>query len=311
MSQKILITGGLGFQGSFITENLLERGHDITVLNTFSAEAERNASFLAEKPRVVWGSVTDPEIVEKTVRAQDTVIHLAGRINVDESIRDPAAFLDANIWGTHNVLEAVRHHDARLIHASTCEVYGAPHERRLIHEGAEFRPHSPYAASKAAGDRLCFAYHRTYGTNITIVRPFNIYGERQKEDAGGAAIAIFTKRALAGEPIVIFGDGSQTRDYMHVSDAVQAYCDVVLPNESLRGEAINFGTGKETSIRDIAEYVAKKLNTKIEYRAPRQGEVKSFVAADIAKARSLGFRPVVDIWAGIDRYIEWRRQFPV
>ena len=303
----ILITGGAGFQGSHLAEHFHKKGHEITILNTFSDRAKVLLGQLNLPWHCVWGSITDRELVEKTIRDHDVVFHLAARINVDESIKDPEAFLATNVYGTYNVLEAVKKYDNRLIFASSCEVYGAPTEHILVNEKTELRPHSPYAASKAAADRLCFSYYKTYGINVTIVRPFNIYGERQKEGPGGAAVAIFVRKSLQNEPIIIFGDGSQTRDYLNIDDLVRAY-DMVFQHKELAGETINFGTGKETSIREIAEYVSKKLNTNIEYKESRLGEVKSFVAADITKARSLGFEPRVNIWDGIDRYIEWRKQ---
>jgi dTDP-glucose 4,6-dehydratase len=237
-------------------------------------------------------------------------MHLAARINVDESIKDPAAYLDVNIYGTYNILQAVREYGNRLIYASTCEVYGAPEQPRLIVEDTEMKPHSPYAASKAGADRLCYSYYKTYGTDVTIARPFNIYGERQKEAGGGAAIAIFVKRVLDGQPIKIFGDGLQTRDYMNIDDLVQAY-DLLLHHDGMAGEVFNFGMGVETSIKHIAEYIVKKLDGKIEYCEPRAGEVQSFIGGDITKAKArLGFQPKVDIWTGIDRYITWRQKQP-
>lgn len=302
---NILITGGAGFQGSHLAEHFLKEGHKVTILNTYSEAAEANINDFAPKVKVIWGSITDREIVEKSVRGQNTVFHLAARINVDESISHPEDYIDVNVKGTFQVLEAVKRHGCRLIYASTCEVYGAPIGRDLIDETTELRPHSPYAASKVAADRLCFAYYKTYKVPVTIVRPFNIYGERQKEGDGGALIAIFVKKALDKLPLKVFGSGSQTRDYMHVSDLIQAY-DTVLKRDETIGETINFGTGKETAIKDIAEFIAKKLGVDIEYLAARLGEVDRF-KADTHRAQKYDFSPRVDIWEGIERYINWRK----
>ncbi|KKP36562.1 MAG: dTDP-glucose 4,6-dehydratase [Candidatus Peregrinibacteria bacterium GW2011_GWA2_33_10] len=302
---KILITGGAGFQGSHLSEYLSGKGHEITILNTWSENSERNINSFRNKIRVIWGSITDPEIVKKSIRGQDTVIHLAARINVDESISDPGSYIDVNVKGTLNILEGVKENDCRLIHASTCEVYGAPENKILIDERTELRPYSPYAASKAGADRLCFAYHKTFGTKVTIVRPFNIYGEKQKEGLGGALIAIFVKKALNGENLKVFGKGEQTRDYLHISDLVKAY-ELVLNNEDLIGETLNFGTGKETSIKDIAEFIASKMGSKVEFADARKGEVERF-ACDNTKAEKYGFNPSVDIWDGISKYIDWRK----
>jgi dTDP-glucose 4,6-dehydratase len=303
---KILITGGLGFQGSHLTEHFINAGHDVTILNTYSDVSERNSKTLKDRAHIIFGSITDQTIVQKSVRGHDVVFHLAANINVDQSLKDPLSFIHANILGTHNVLEAVRENSARMIYASTCEVYGDGHHLKdgeLLKEDAEMSPNSPYAASKAGADRWCNAYHKSFDTDVTIVRPFNIYGERQKSGTFGALIPILVRRALSGVNLTVFGDGSATRDYLHVSDLVRAY-DMVLAHPELSGKAINFASGVNTSVKDIAEYIAKKLGATIEYGPARPGEVKRF-PADISFAQSLGFKPQVSIWEGIDRYIAW------
>ena len=300
----MLITGGAGFQGSHLVEHFLDLGYDVTVLNTFSEMNERNLNYLKVKPKIVWGSVTDSEIVDKTVREQDVILHLAAHINVDESILDPSLTLRVNIQGTYNVLEAVRKNKNRLIYTSTCEVYGAPVGKRLIDETTELRPYSPYAASKAASDRLCFSYFKTYGLDTAIIRPFNVFGPRQREDEFGAFIPMSVKRAMDGKNLQIFGKGEQTRDYMYIDDLVQAY-DLMVKLRNASGEVYNFGTGVETSIEGIAEYIAKKFGVGVDYAAARPGEVTNF-CADITKVKKLGFQPKVNIWEGIDKYILWR-----
>ncbi len=305
VNKRILISGGTGFQGSHLVEYFLGCGYEVTALNTFSERSEKNISYLKKKPKIVWGSVTDSETVNKTVREHDIVLHLASHINVDESILDPSTTLRANIEGTYNVLEAVRKQKNRLIYASTCEVYGAPVGKKLIDETAELRPHSPYAASKAAADRLCFSYFKTYGLNISVIRPFNVFGPRQREAEFGALIAISVKRALDGKSLKISGQGQQTRDYMYIDDVVQAY-DLMVSLENTAGEVYNFGTGVETSIKEIVEYIAGKFGVGVEYLEARPGEVNNF-CADITKVKKLGFQPKVNIWEGIDRYILWRK----
>jgi len=310
--KKILVTGGAGFQGSHLTERLLELGHAVTILNTVSDKINPNIERLKDKARIVFGSITDRTLVDKTVRDHDVVIHLAANVNVDQSLKDPFSFIECNVVGTHNVIEAVRQNGIRMIHASTCEVYGDGQKLRpgeLLDETAELSPNSPYAASKAAADRWCVAYHKSFGTDVTIVRPFNIFGERQKSGMFGALIAILVRRALSGQKLLVFGDGSATRDYLHVSDLVDAYT-LVLDHPELSGQAINFASGVNTSVKEIAQYVAKKLDAEIEYGPARPGEVKRF-PADISKAKSLGFQPKIDIWEGIDRYIEWAKQQPL
>lgn len=306
---KIVITGGAGFQGSHLAESLLKKGHDVTIINTFTEEKLRNIETFKDAVRVVFGSITDPVLVEKTIKGHDLVFHLAANINVDQSLKDPKSFLDVNVMGTFNILEAVRANGIRMIHASTCEVYGDGHDLKadeLLDETAELKPNSPYAASKAGADRLCYSYYKSFGVPVTIVRPFNIFGERQKSGTFGALIPILVRKAMIGEKLTVFGDGSATRDYLHVSDLVRAY-ELVMDTSGLEGKSINFGSGVNTSVSDIAHYIAKKFNAEIKHGPARPGEVTRF-PADIRYAESLGFVPKVGIWEGIDRYIAWAKE---
>lgn len=308
---KILVTGGCGFQGSHLVKKLLEEDNEATILNTFSEQAERNSKRfkLAKRGKfnLVWGSVTDAEIVEKTVREQDVIIHMAARINVDESIKNPSDFINVNIKGTFNILEAAKKYGCSMIYVSSCEVYGENDDGK-ISEHTLLNPKSPYAASKAGADRLCWAYWKTYGTKVVIVRPFNIFGEGQKEDeGGGAVIPIFVKRVMDGKPLYIFGDGSQTRDYMYIDDVIEGYMMILENLDDLYGRVINFGTGKGTSVRKIAEYIVEKMGKgKIEFKEARSGEVRGF-ACDFSLANTLlGWNPKTTIFEGIDKYIKWR-----
>lgn len=303
---KVLITGGAGFQGSHLAESLLKKGHDVTILNTFTEEKLSNIESFKDDVRVVFGSITDPVLVEKTVSGHDVVFHLAANINVDQSLKDPKSFIDVNITGTFNILEEVRKNDIRMIHASTCEVYGDGHELKegeLLDETAELKPNSPYASTKAGADRLCYSYYRSFDVDVSVVRPFNIFGERQKSGTFGALIPILVRKAMSGDKLTVFGTGEATRDYLHVSDLVNAY-ELVMEHKELSGKAINFASGVNTSVKDIAEYIAKKFDGEIQYGPARPGEVMRF-PADISLAKSLGFEPKVSIWEGIDRYIEW------
>lgn len=307
---KILITGGGGFQGSHLAESFLKDGHSVSILSTYSDASKQNLAGILDKINLVWGSVTDKEIVDKSVRGHDAVFHLAGHINVDESLEDPFIFLEANVLGTYNVLEAVKKYQSRLILASTCEVYGDGHdlsEGGILNETAELKPNSPYAASKTAADRLSHAYYKSYDLNVTIVRSFNVYGERQKSGQFGALIPIMVEKAMRGEDLTIFGDGNANRDYSNISDVVQAYTMVLNNNEKLRGKVINFASGENITVKDIVRYIASKFNVKVIHGPARPGEVMRF-PADISFAKSLGFSPKISIWQGIDRYIDWAKK---
>lgn len=306
---KILITGGAGFQGSHLANHFAEHDHEVRVINLPSEVSKRNVTQMDKRVAVTYGSITDASLLDSLMAGVDVVFHLAAKVNVDESLQNPGLYLEHNVMpGMFNLLESVRKHRPRLIHASTCEVYGDGHDLgadELLAESAELKPNSPYAASKAAADRLAHAYYRSYDLDITIVRPFNIFGERQKNGAFGALIPILVRRALNGEKLLVFGDGSATRDYLYISDLIKAY-DLVLDHAELSGKAINFASGENTSVKDIAEYIAKKLDAEIEYGPERPGEVSRF-PADISLATRIGFTPKVSIWEGIDRYIAWAK----
>lgn len=307
---NILITGGGGFQGSHLAESFLKDGHKVSILSTYSDVSKANLAGILNKINLIWGSVTDKEIVDKSVRGHDVVFHLAGHINVDESLEDPFIFLEANVLGTYNVLEAVKKYQNRLIFASTCEVYGDGHdlsEGGILNETAELKPNSPYAASKTAADRLCHAYYKSYDLNVTIVRCFNIYGERQKSGQFGALIPIMVEKAMRGEDLTVFGDGNANRDYSNISDIVGAYSMVLENNEKLRGKVINFASGENVAVKDIVRYIAGKFNVKVIHGPARPGEVMRF-PADISFGKSLGYVPKVSIWQGIDRYINWAKK---
>jgi nucleoside-diphosphate-sugar epimerase len=302
---RVLITGGAGFQGTTLAQSLLHDGHEVTILNTHSEHAEHNVRFLGGTVPVVWGSVTDPDLVYETVRGHDAVVHLAALINVDLSLNAAATFLDVNVLGTNYVLEAARRHGARVVFSSSTEAYGTS-DGGLMPETGELRPHSPYAASKVAADRLCFAYWMTYGTYVTITRPCNIYGSRQKSGVGGAVIPIFVDRALAKQPLKVFGTGEQVREYMHVDDVVRAY-KLMLERDDLGGEVFNFGSGETPAIGDIARHLADRLGTTVEYLEARPGELRGY-QLDSSKARALGFEPQIPFWEGLERYVQERER---
>ena len=306
---NILVTGGGGFQGSHLVESLVQKGHNVSVLSTYSEISKNNLAKVAEKINIIWGSITDKETVEKSVRGNDVVFHLAAHINVDESLKDPLVFVQANIFGMYNILEAVRKSGSRLILTSSCEVYGDGHDLKKgekLSEISELKPNSPYAASKASAERLAYSYYRSFDVDVTIMRPFNLYGERQKSGTFGALIPILVARAMRGEDLVVFGDGHAERDYTHVSDIIKAY-HLVLDNKNLKGKTINFASGKNTRVKDIAEHIAKKFKVKVVNGPARPGEVERF-PADISLAKSLGYSPKVEIWEGIDKYIRWAKK---
>ena len=301
---RVLITGGLGFQGAHLAEYWARAGHRVTVLNTPTPRAVQMAGALDPTVRVdiVWGSVTDAEVVSKVVRGHDVVAHLAAWASVDASLNAPLSSLTVNAVGTLHVLEAVRATGARLLHASSCEVYGPPEAPFPQHEQSPLNPMSPYAASKAAADRLAYAYHHTYGVPVTIVRPCNVYGPRQRAGADGAVIPIFLAAARAGARLQVRGDGRQAREYLHVDDLLLGY-DLVL-HRGRPGEAYNLGSGTVVPIWELALKIADAHRVGIDFVPARPGEVPTFLLDSSKAARELGWTPTVDFWKGLTALCE-------
>ena len=307
-----MISGGLGFQGYHLARRWLGEGHDVTVLNTPSERAGTMWALLqgatgGRAGRVIWGSVTDPEIMSKALADQTHVVHLAAWTSVDQSFTQPRAVYRVNSEAMYVVLEAIRQINprARVLVASSCEVYGNT-GAHAADEDSPLRPHSPYAAAKAAGDRLAYAYGVTYGLNIAILRPCNVYGPWQKSGSAGAVIPTFLDAARRGNPLQITGDGTQRREFLYVVDLVRAYA-ALLDRETEPGATFNIGTGETASIEDLAQRIADRYGVKCEYnvRAARPGEVSNFNLNSTRFRALTGWSPSVPLDAGLDVTMRW------
>lgn len=329
--KNILITGGCGFQGSHLATRLIEFGHNVTILSSPSQYNVANSKkLLKHQIDIVWGSVLDSDLVNKCIQNKDIVFHLAAKINVDESIKIPDLYLKTNFNGTANILTKALKNDIDVIYASTCEVYGtnlygtfnvvdsvkkynseiifvsssAIYGVGSIYKMNEFHPtnpHSPYATSKLCADRLCYAYHKTYGLKVKIVRPFNIYGPLQKHDGAGAAIPIFFNKIINGNPIQVNGSGNQTRDYLYIDDIIDAYI-IIMNTDELNGKVVNVGSGIEYKIIDIANKIINIVGKgEVLHREKRTGEVDSFIA-DTTLLSNYGFSPKINIDDGLKKY---------
>ena len=343
---NILVTGGAGFQGSHLVEALVRKGHFVRILNTPSEHAKGNvrkylARLIADgHVELVWGSIVDRYLLDMCMKDIERVFHLAAKINVDESLKVPLDFLDINVKGTENVLLAAASKKADMVYSSSCESYGDnlygtayilesarkyKAELEVVssaaiygigskHKMDEYHPlcpASPYAATKAAADRICFSYARSYGLPIKIVRPFNIFGPRQKESGFGAVVPMFFKQAMdaIGGPLKIFGNGKQTRDYLYIDDLVRAYL-IIAECSDFNGKAVNVGSGVETSVNDIARTVNRltgRPSDFIEHIPGRSGEVNSFVA-DTTLIERFGFKPKITFEEGMKLYYDWKRE---
>lgn len=311
---KILITGGAGFIGSHLCEKYTKEGHTVLCLDNFMSGNLTHIRHLLDYRnfKLVKGDIRDFDLLEKIMRDVDVVLHLAAQIHVDRSYIEPKLTYDVNVMGTQNVLEVARMYDAKkVIHASTSEVYGSALYVPIDEKHPLNAPH-PYGASKIAADRMCYAYIQTYGMDISIVRLFNVFGPRQRDVGYGGVISIFTRRVLSNVPPIIYGDGTQTRDYTYIKDAVRAY-DLVLNHNEPITEPINFGTGKEVSINDLADKIIELCGKKGEIEPvhvePRIGEVKRLIA-DATKAKNmLGWEPKYKLEEGLKEFIQWYKNY--
>jgi UDP-glucose 4-epimerase len=307
---NILITGGAGFVGSHLCNHYVSRGDVVFCLDNFLTGELTNIRHLLNHKnfKLVAGDIRDYATLEKLMPRIDTIFHLAAQIHVDRSIIEPRLTYDINVIGTQNVMELARMHDiGKVIHMSTSEVYGTSEYTPMDEKHPLNAPH-PYGASKIAADRLCYSYIQTYGMNISIMRPFNLYGPHQKDSGYGGAISIFTKRVLSGLPPVIYGTGEQSRDYTYVADIVNAF-EVVMDCHH-NGGVINFGTGKGITINELSHKIIKLCgkNLKPVFVDPRPGEVHCLLA-DITKAKKLGWAPKYDLDTGLEAFVNWYKNY--
>ena len=327
---KILITGGTGFQGSNLSKSLLNDGHDVVILNLHSDKNETNIKrFGLQKAYKIWGSINDMRTVKDAMAGVDLVVHTAAKIHVDDSIENPTDYFETNVMGTNNVLEAARRFDVPVMHISTCEVYGFQDEDLI--ETSPLMPRSPYAASKAGADRMAYSYYTTYDMNVCIIRPFNVFGPGQKDGKCGAVIPIWATNLMNGEDIKIYGDGTQSREFIYIDDLISAYKIIIkkmVNSRELAGEVINIGTGVDVKVNYLAEQMVNKIQGpwiepknhdfsypteegkfeqgKIIYGDSRPGEVKRFIS-NSDKMKSFGWKPKVGLEKGLEKYIDWRK----
>ncbi|MGH2389400.1 MAG: NAD-dependent epimerase/dehydratase family protein [Chloroflexota bacterium] len=315
----VLITGGAGFIGAHLADALLAAGQTVRVLDNFSTGKRAN---LPMHPRltVLEGTVTDPALTAHAVSGCDTVYHLAAAIGVRYVMNDALSGIAVNVRGTEEVLAAAAHQGARVVLASSSEVYG---KGRSGSDWVPFREDADsvigptnvtrwwYALAKALDEHLGFAYHRQRGLAVSAVRYFNIYGPRC--DPGGyGVLARFVSQAVRGEPITVFGDGEQTRSFTYVDDAVRA---TLLAGERMEavGESFNVGSAAEMSVNEAAALVLRltKSGSAIHHLSHAEVFGANFEdtrrrVPDVAKAeRLLGFKARVDIIEGVRRTAEW------
>ncbi len=304
---RILVTGGAGFIGSHAVDALLAAGSDVRVFDDFSTGRRENLEGSAAGVEVVTGDVRDEDALFAAVRGCEAVLHLAAIASVAKSLADPATTEAVNVSGTMNVLKAAHQAGAaRVVLASSCAVYGDAAESPLD-EATPLHPLSPYAVSKADGERLCISWCDRGGLDTGALRFFNVFGPRQDPSSEySGVIAAFAGRLAADQPCTIYGDGEQTRDFVYVSDVVRA-CLLALAARRLGGASLNVGTGIETSVKRLLEGLAAAsgLTPRVAYAAARDGEIRRSCAERRRVADEIGWEPAVAIGDGLAATWRW------
>jgi UDP-glucose 4-epimerase len=295
---RALVTGGAGFIGSNLVDALHERGDDIVVLDDLTTGRREN---LAAGVALVEADVAEPDAVAAAVseHAAEVVFHLAAQIDVRRSVADPAFDARVNVGGTIAVLEAARANGARVVLSSTGGAIYGDADVVPTPEGAPRRPLAPYGQGKAAAEDYCALYARLHDLPVVALRYANVYGPRQDPLGEGGVIAIYCESARRGRRATVFGDGTQTRDFVYVGDVVVA--NLLAATTDARG-ALNVGRGEETTVLELAQL----LELEVEHAPERAGEVRRSCLDSALAAGELGWRPRVDLAEGIRRTLAWK-----
>ncbi len=310
--KKVLVTGADGFIGSHLTENLLEKGYEVkafTLYNSFNTWGWLDSlpKEKLDQIEIFCGDVRDPNGVREAMRGVDMVFHLAALIAIPFSYHSPDSYVDTNIKGTLNVLQAARELETeRVLVTSTSEVYGTA-QYVPIDEKHPFQGQSPYSATKIGADRLAESFYRSFKLPVSIVRPFNTYGPRQ---SARAVIPTIISQLLAGREEIKLGSLTPTRDFNYVRDTTAGFL-AIAESEQTVGEEINIATQREISIGDLAKEIINQINPKAridceeERLRPEKSEVNRLLGSNEKIMRLTSWKPQYTFAQGIAETIEW------
>lgn len=304
---RILVTGGAGFIGSHITQKLVELGHEVIVLDDLSTGREENIAHLSSEITFVKGSITDTALLQEVMQGVQVVFHEAALGSVPRSVEDPRTTHEVNITGTFNVLMAAR--DAgvkRVVYAASSSAYGDTPSLPKV-ETMLPNPLSPYAVSKLVGEYYCQVFTRVYGLETVSLRYFNVFGPRQNPHSQYAAvIPKFITAALKGEPLTVFGDGEQSRDFTYIDNVVQANL-LAMDSPHAVGKVYNVACGGRYTLNELIRQLEAIFGRKLEvqYLPPRAGDVKHSEASIGEAERDLGYRVLVSFEEGLRKTAKW------
>ncbi len=304
---KYLVTGGAGFIGSHITEELVSRGETVTVFDNLETGKLENIQPFLAKIRFVYGDIRDLRLLLQKMEGMDFVLHQAALRSVPKSVADPVPYFHVNITGHYNVLEAARQNKVKgVTFASSSSVYGNT-DRFPQTEDQPTIPESPYAITKRDGESLCRFFHKTYGLNAISLRYFNVFGPRQSlENKYAVVIPFFIKRILEGKPPIIYGDGEQGRDFTYVKEVVRANL-LALQAKNAGGEVFNVSEGKTITINELARKINEILGKNIpsEYQSARAGDVLKTQGSPAKAKEKLDFIVQTSFEEALQQTVNW------
>ena len=301
---NIFVTGGAGFIGSFLTEHLLQNGHNVTVYDSLVNSSEDNAKRLQKlNANFICGDISDLDNLSKSISGHDVCIHLAAQIDVLESIKNPLNNNTINISGTRNVLNSCVKNNVSVIAASTAALY--EESKEPLSETSSIKPKSPYGESKLAMEQILYDYSKIHHINSLSLRIFNVFGKGQNIKYAGV-ITKFLENIRNNKNITIFGDGNATRDFVSVNDVVDAIVLAIKRIEGKRGEIINVGSGNSIKISELAKMmisISGKDSSRIEYKPENNDEIINSKSNISLARKMLEFSPKISLREGLEELI--------
>lgn len=295
--KKAAVTGGAGFIGSEVCQQLAEAGVGVVTIDNLSTGKRANVPGGVE---LLEMDVADRRGLAEALRGADIVFHLAAQPSTRYSIREPLLDFESNVLGTFNMLAAAREAGvARFIYTSSSAAYGEP-KRLPMSEDDLPSPPTPYGASKLCGEHYCAVFNRLYGLRCTWLRPFNVYGPGENPETSLDEVYHYTLAMVRGEPVVVTGDGSQTRDFVHVEDVARAHL-LAAEHDASIGEVLNIGSGRGTSINDLIAEIARVAGAEpvVKHQPWPEGDIRHEYGDILRAGRVIGYRPRVALSQGI------------